>query len=496
MNVTPFVSAVPRGAKIGRLVAGWFSFAALLATSVSALAAGYTAQGGRIYEPGGQEIQLRGVNHFGFNSKILLPQYLWQMGWKEQIAQTKSLGFNAVRVPFVPDTLYDTTPVEQLSYIDPNRNPELIGKTPLQVLDLWLAEADRLGLYILLDFHSVSKGRQYPTWFVSNPADFDLVYNKKEYTTADWSRDLVFVARRYAHLAHFFAIDVNNEPNGAVRWSSGDPNMTDPRYYWKAAVESAATAILAANPNLLIFVQGITKNFDGVERSDMSVNWGENFQPHAYQPLSIAYGKLVLSPHTYGPDVYTKPSFSSPTFPANLAADWERLFGQFAEVHAVVPGEWGGRYGHGGVGQQDVLWQNAFVDYLLSKGIRNSFYWCYTPNSGDTGGILDENLNVHEDKMALLRRLWGVASAPAPRAPVKPPAPSATTPAPAPTSGTPADAATRSPSPGATAGGGGAIDWLWFLVLASATWVSRRPTRRAAKSGTGGAIRNGRPSNE
>ena len=109
------------------------------------------------------------------------------MGWKEQIAQIKSLGFNAIRVPFVPDTLYNTTPVNQLSYIDANLNPELIGKTPLQVLDLWMAEADRQGMYILLDFHSVSMVRQYPTWFVSNPADFNLIYNKQAYTKENWT---------------------------------------------------------------------------------------------------------------------------------------------------------------------------------------------------------------------------------------------------------------------------------------------------------------------
>jgi aryl-phospho-beta-D-glucosidase BglC (GH1 family) len=47
------------------------------------------------------------------------------------------------------------------------------------------------------------------------------------------------------------------------------------------------------------------------------------------------------------------------------------------------------------------------VQYLQNKGIRNSFYWCYTPNSGGTGGILDDSLNVRLDKMALLHKLWG-----------------------------------------------------------------------------------------
>lgn len=379
----------------------------LAVASSQAMAAGYQTQAGKIYDAGNREIQLRGISHYGFNALILQPQFLWAMGWKQQIAQIKSLGFNAVRLPFVPDTLYNTTPVNQLSYIDASLNPELIGKTPLQALDLWMAEAERQGLYVLMDFHSVSMQRQYPTWFVSNPADFGLIHNKQAYTRDHWIRDLAFVARRYAHLPRFIGIDIYNEPNGIVRWSTGDPNMTDPANFWKPAAEAAASAVLAANPNLLIFVQGINGNFDGKENTGIPMNWGEDFQPQAYQPLAIQTGKLVLTPHTYGPDVFQKISFSAANYPANLPAHWDALFGQFAQQLPVVVGEWGGKYGTGTGGQKDIVWQNAFVDYAISKGMRSSFFWCYTPNSFDTGGILDDNLVVRQDKLALLKKLWG-----------------------------------------------------------------------------------------
>ena len=470
---------------------------ALLLVSANVVVAGYSAQNGKVYDVGGNEIQLRGINHFGFNTLILQPQYLWQMGWKEQIAEIQRLGFNAVRVPYVPDTLYNTTPVDQLSYIDAGLNPELIGKTPLEVLDLWMAEAERAGLYMLLDFHSVSMVRQYPTWYVSNPADFGLIYNGQAYTAENWRRDLVFVATRYAHLQHFLGIDVYNEPNGDVRWSHGDPNMTDSANHWKAAVESAATEILSANPNLLIFVQGITGNFDGVENTNIPMNWGENFQPQAYQPLNVPYHKLVLTPHSYGPDVYSKPTFDAPDFPANLAAHWEQLFGQFTPTYTVVPGEWGGRFGEGAGGQRDTVWQNAFVDYLLSKDIRSSFYWCYTPNSGDTGGILLDNLQVHEGKMALLRRLWGdpvAASLPNPPPPPaaqatpaeeSPPAtPDApTTESPPTTPGAPASASsTTTITPTPVDGGGGAADPALLLALALVALAARRRSQRATSA--------------
>jgi endoglucanase len=352
-------------------------------------------------------MQIRGISHFGFGGATLQPTYIWSMGWKEQLAQIQSLGFNAIRVPITPDTLYNRTPVSQLGYFDPNKNPEFVGKYALQVLDIWMAEADRLGLYVMLDMHSVSNDLAYPTWYLANPTDFHLIYNQQAYTKDDWIRDLVFVANRYATVNHFFAIDLYNEPHGPVRWSSGDPGMTDPNNFWKPAVESAAAAILAANPNLLIFVEGTNANHDGREQTGIPITWGENFQPEAYLPLDIPADKLVLSPHTYGPDLYPKSSFSAPNFPANLAANFEILFGQFYPEHPVVIGEWGGKYGTGVSGQKDVQWADAFVDYLLSKGMSDSFYWAYTPNSGDVGGILDNQLKVRADKMTLLRRLWG-----------------------------------------------------------------------------------------
>jgi len=360
---------------------------------------GFQAVSGQIVDAAKNTIQIRGLNMYGFNADILIPQYLWQMSWKAQIQQVKDLGFNTIRVPFVPATLYAAKP----GYFDPNLNPELVGKTPLQILDLWLAELDRQGLYFVLDFHSVSNQRQNNTWYTN---DTSITWNGQPYSEDDWVRDLVFVAKRYAGRPHFLGVDLYNEPTGEVRWGSGAGGYT-PAADWKRAVEKAGSAILAANPNLLIFVEGISANWDGVEDNNVPINWGENLRPQSYLPLNLPNAKLVFTPHSYGPDVYVKSTFSDPSFPANLAKDWEALFGQFYPQHPIVMGEFGGRYGNGTAGMKDKQWQDAFVSYLISKNIRGGFYWCYTPNSGDTGGILDDNLQVREDKMALLRRLWG-----------------------------------------------------------------------------------------
>jgi len=365
--------------------------------------AGYAVKAGKIFDAAGQEVHLRGISHHGFNGSGLQPQNLWNQNWQKQIAHMKALGFNAIRLPFVPDTLY--APASAREYVDARLNPDVAGLTPLQFLDLWMAEADRQGMYILLDFHSVSKKSQYFHPFVTDPNDYGAgkwveTYNRQPYTSLDWLRDLRFVAMRYAKLRHFIGIDIFNEPRDRIRWTTTDPKLAG----WKPLAESAASAILEANPNLLVFVQGITANWDGKEKQ-LPLNWGENLQPQAYAPLNIPATKLVFAPHTYGPDVFVKSSFSSPNYPENLAADWETLFGFLSPQHAVVPGEWGGRYGVGGAGVNDVKWQDAFVTWMISKGIRSSFYWAYI-NSGDTGAIVNDDLTVREDKMMLLREHW------------------------------------------------------------------------------------------
>ena len=196
---------------------------------------------------------------------------MWSMGWKEQIAQI-ALGFNAVRLPPVPDTLYADDAGRPAQPRRSGKNADLIGKTPLAG-DGHVDGRGRSPVYLRhADFHSVPNDRQYPTWFVDNSADFGLIYNSSAYTVVNWIRDLKFVAARYANLPHFFAIDIYNEPNGIVRWSTGDANMTQSKNYWKDAAEKAAAGVLAANPNLMIFVQGINGNWDGVERANIPMN--------------------------------------------------------------------------------------------------------------------------------------------------------------------------------------------------------------------------------
>jgi endoglucanase len=348
----------------------------------------YSVANGRIVDAHGQAVQLRGVNWFGFETTDHVAHGLWARNWKSMIDQMRDLGFNAVRLPLCPGTLRGSAPRS----IDYALNPDLAGLDSLGVLDAVVHQLDARGLYVLLDHHRPDCAAISELWYTP------------QYPEAQWLADLTFLAARYGGVARVIGVDPKNEPHGAATWGTGNP-ATD----WNRAAERAAAAVGQVAPHWLIFVEGIQHN-PSCSASDGQF-WGENLEPLACTPLTIPADRLVLSPHTYGPDVFAQPYFDDPAFPANMAAIWERRFGRFAAGHAVVPGEFGGKYGEGD--PRDVRWQDALVDYLAGKAIRSAFYWSWNPNSGDTGGILrDDWTTVREDKLALLRRLWNGSSSP------------------------------------------------------------------------------------
>ena len=347
----------------------------------------YTTGQGYIYH-NEHAIRLYGINWFGFETQSHIVHGLWARGYKEMIAQMKSLGFNAVRLPFCPQSLRWTT--LPTGYIEYTKNPDLKGLTSLQIMDKIIEEFNRQEMYILLDHHTTDSETISPLWYTD------------QYSEEQWICDLQFVALRYRDLPYFMGIDLKNEPHGTATWGTGN-SATD----WNSAAERAAAAVLRVNPKVLIFVEGIQENTPSTLYSSTIPHWaGGNLEPQQYVALNIPADKLILSPHVYGPDVYPQSYFDDPAFPNNMPVIWDTHFGYLlVQGYTVALGEFGGKYGHGG-SAQDVVWQKAFIDYCISRGIKCFFYWCWNPNSGDTGGILkDDWTTVWSDKYDNLKRL-------------------------------------------------------------------------------------------
>ena len=178
----------------------------VLCSTVSASAGTYEVSGAAITHDG-QEIQLFGVAWFGAETQDHVPHGLWTRGYQDMIQQIRGQGFNAIRLPFCPDTLQNVAP-NSINYAE---NPELQGLGSLEILDTIVAELDRNQIYVLFDHHRPDCDAISELWYLPG------------YSEADWIADLVFVASRYASTEHFVGIDLKNEPHGAATWGTGNP---------------------------------------------------------------------------------------------------------------------------------------------------------------------------------------------------------------------------------------------------------------------------------
>jgi hypothetical protein len=403
-------------------------------------------------------------------------------GTGRTIAQTmqeiSGMGINMIRLPLVPQTLNANDPQGTGSVLK-NHASVRIANSRLALETMIKAAADA-NIAVLLDIHSCSnyvgwrKGRldARPPYVDRTRDNYDFtredsscaasgnpagVTRIQAYNQSLWLDNLRTLAGLGTQLGvdNIIGIDIFNEP-----W---DYTWAD----WKSMAEAAYTAINAVNPNTLVFVEGISasaNNQDGTPATITQVphgnaatvpNWGGNFFEAGATPLNIPKDRLVLSPHVYGPSVFVQKSFMDPAQPAcaglegDAAGDakcnivinatlersgWEEHFGYLkAQGYGMVVGEFGGnldwpggqasirdrnRYSYLAQGT-DATWQNAFVDYMVSKGIEGC-YWSINPESGDTAGwyghAYDPVSNTagwgewrpfDQRKTNLLNRLWG-----------------------------------------------------------------------------------------
>jgi endoglucanase len=333
--------------------------------------------GSRILQADGKPAHITGVSWFGMETGTYAPHGLWSRNWKAMLDQIAALGFNTVRLPFSNEALAPGRMPQGINY---DVNPDLAGKTSLDLMDMLIKAAADRGLKVILDRHRPTAASQSELWYT------DTVPEDR------WLADWVMLAKRYAGQPAILGMDLHNEPRGPATWGSGDP-ATD----WRLAAQRAGNAILAVNPHVLIFVQG-------VERSgDDWYWWGGNFIDAKASPVQLDLpGRLVYSPHDYGPGVYEQGWFAAADFPDNMAAIWDAHWGYLAheQTAPVIIGEFGGR----SVGDDaEGVWQRALMDYADQHGI-GWLNWSFNPDSGDTGGLLsDDWLSVVQAKTDLYR---------------------------------------------------------------------------------------------
>jgi len=332
-------------------------------------------EGNQIVDAGGATVKIAAVNWFGMETTNYAPHGLWTASYKTMMQEMVKQGFNTIRLPF-SDQLFaaGSTP----NGIDFSKNPDLAGLNGQQIMDKIVDYAGQLGLKIILDHHRSSAG--------NGPNGGGLWYDGT-YSETNMIENWVKLAQRYADNSTVIGADLANEPHGPSTWGDGTAND------WAAAAARIGNAVLAANPNLLILVEGI----EGYKGN--STWWGGNLMGVKDHPITLNVpGQLVYSPHDYPSTVYNQSWFSASNYPNNLPAVWDKYWGFIYQndTAPILLGEFGTNLQTA----SDKLWLKKLVDYMdenasnggLSVGSGDEgpswAYWSWNPNSGDTGGIL------------------------------------------------------------------------------------------------------------
>jgi endoglucanase len=322
----------------------------------------------------GATVRITGINWFGFETDTFVPHGLWARSMDSVLDQITTAGFNTLRVPFSTALL---DPANKPNGFDATLNPDLVGKSGVQILDILITKAGARGLRVILDRHRPDQTGQSALWYTAAVPE------------SKWIADWVMLAQKYKDNPVVIAFDLHNEPHAEATWGDGAMG-TDSRL----AAQRAGNAILAVHPDALIIVEGVEIHGGNYYW------WGGNLRGMATAPVQLTSpNHVIYSPHEYPASLYAQPWFSAPNYPANLPAVWDATWGYVAGTAPVLVGEFGTKLQT----ESDRQWLGALVNYMKTKGMSFT-YWSLNPNSGDTGGILaDDWMTLQQAKLDYLK---------------------------------------------------------------------------------------------
>lgn len=386
-----------------------------------------STRGRYIVDADGNRFKLKSVNWFGANEAIHVQEGLNQQPIENIVALIQAWGLNSVRLPFSNEMLRNTNPVDPAHVA---ANPQFIGMTPLEVFDQTIESLTNAGLVVILNNHTTYSESccgydRNGLWYHVNAA------GQLNLTTTMWRNDWVMLANRYKNNKMVVGADLRNEvrtmrtgdtivpvnPN----WGSGDGND------WRRASKEAGIAILEANPDLLIVVEGI--------------NWTGSLPAFgAYRPGLIPIkvdsvplqesNKLVYGYHTYpftgprhngdrsggtssGYNTYSDIAFNSANpaaFDGVMEEEWAYVLEEGNHYTAPV---WISEFGAHWQPTIDLpefahypVWMSRFVDKLIEKDVGYA-WWALNPGAlGLATENYDSNLPATDWRYNDLTRLF------------------------------------------------------------------------------------------
>lgn len=229
---------------------------------------------------------------------------------------------------------------------------DYIARGDWTAMDELFVSAERHNLSLALDFHRIDRTHQSAKPYTTT-VTFDMFLEA-------WRT----ILNRYHSRAVLEAVDIFNE------------YQSDNAAEWNNLARQIVSFIDTNFPDRFIFYVGGT-------------NWGGSLQFVDLDDMKC-HDRIRYTIHKYW--------FSDTQEPLEQA--WNVSFGSHKML--VNVGEWGFQSEQ----QSQVDWANRFINWLLSVDIKDSYFWTWTWNSGDTGGILKDCTTVDDSKMSILRRYW------------------------------------------------------------------------------------------
>ncbi len=228
--------------------------------------------GHRIVDASGRTVRLTSVNWYGFDEKEYIAGGLDHVPLATIIEQIQAIGVNSVRLPWANETLeHDPLPPAYALAA----NPQFKGKHAMEIMDAVIAALARAHIMVILDNH-VSRA----DWCCSETDGNGLWYND-EYPEAKWLADWQNIVRRYRNQKWVIGADLRNELRNGAAWGGNNPKLD-----WHAAAERGGAAVLKANPELLVMVEGpeYSTNFAGFDKLPVKLPVDHRlvYSPHAY----------------------------------------------------------------------------------------------------------------------------------------------------------------------------------------------------------------------
>lgn len=351
--------------------------------------------GNQIVDASGRSIRIAGINWYGFETTDQVVLGLWVQDYHTIIKAIKNNGYNTIRLPYSNQMVETPIVPKNLSFSNGGGaiNTDLKGLNALQAMDKIISAAGDVGLRVILDNHRSEAG---------NSAEANGLWHTSAYPESAWINDWKTLVSRYADYKDasgnptVVAVDLRNEPHviangshtGACRTgdaSTGGCPTTNSAQNWPAAAQRSGNAVLSANSNLLIIVEGVDCYSGDCDW------WGGNLEGVSRYPITLNVSNRLV--YDYGPNLYQQSWFSSSTSFSSLSSVWNKFWG-YINVNHIAPvliGEFG--TGNNASGIQSATpgsqgqWFESLVNFLQNNPSLNWTYWAL--NGEDSYALLD-----------------------------------------------------------------------------------------------------------